>query len=307
ADDPCDTAEGRDHAQRPHAAECEGIEAAAEQEDAERHGIARPAQRRRGGQVEGERADGQQRQRMPELILHRRLINAQQIGRELAAQRVRPEGAEHDARHAGEGAEKEKELGRAVHGRLECETRTIVRVLERDGKPRRRVEDGTRGRSRPHAPHPSEAMPMAYNLLPGTDLRVSRICLGTMTWGEQTDAGDAHAQLDLAVARGINFIDTAEMYPIPPCAETQGRTERIFGDWLARQQRDRLIVASKVAGPGRREWLRGGRTELTKANIAEAIDGTLKRLRTDYIDLYQIHWPDRAVPMFGKTMFVPRE
>lgn len=148
---------------------------------------------------------------------------------------------------------------------------------------------------------------MEYKLLPGTDLRVSRICLGTMTWGEQTDTVDAHAQLDLAVARGVNFIDTAEMYPIPPCAETQGRTERIFGDWLVRKQRDQLIIASKVAGPGRREWLRGGRTELTKANIAEAIDGTLKRLRTDYIDLYQIHWPDRAVPMFGKTLFVPRD
>lgn len=148
---------------------------------------------------------------------------------------------------------------------------------------------------------------MEYNLLPGSDLRVSRFCLGTMTWGEQTDAADAHAQLDLAVAHGVNFIDTAEMYPVPPCAETQGRTENILGEWLARQPRDRYIIASKVAGPGRREWLRGGRTELTKANITEAVEGSLKRLRTDYIDLYQIHWPDRAVPMFGKTLYVPRE
>ncbi|MFO7188826.1 MAG: aldo/keto reductase [Pseudomonadota bacterium] len=148
---------------------------------------------------------------------------------------------------------------------------------------------------------------MQYNLLPGTDLNVSRVCLGTMTWGEQTDKADAHRQLDLAVAHGINFIDTAEMYPVPPRAETQGRTETILGEWLARQPRDRYIIASKVAGPGRRDWLRGGRTELTKANITEAVNESLKRLRTDYIDLYQIHWPDRAVPMFGKTMFVPRE
>jgi len=148
---------------------------------------------------------------------------------------------------------------------------------------------------------------MEYRQLSRSDLRVSHICLGTMTWGEQTDAADAHSQLDYAVSKGINFIDTAEMYPIPPCAETQGRTENIFGEWLAQQPRDRFIIASKVAGPGRREWLRGGRTELTRVNITEAVEGSLRRLRTDYLDLYQIHWPDRAVPMFGTTMFRPKK
>lgn len=147
---------------------------------------------------------------------------------------------------------------------------------------------------------------MDYQRLPGSNLEVSRVCLGTMTWGEQTDTADAHAQLDYAVAQGINFVDTAEMYPVPPRAATQGRTETMLGDWLARQPRDRFIIASKVAGPGRRDWLRGGRTELTKANITEAVEGSLRRLRTDYIDLYQIHWPDRAVPMFGATLYTPR-
>ena len=148
---------------------------------------------------------------------------------------------------------------------------------------------------------------MDYNFLAGSDLKVSRIGLGTMTWGEQTDARDAHAQLDYAFSRGVNFIDTAEMYPVPPRAPTQGRTETMLGDWLVDQARDQLVVASKVAGPGRREWLRGGRTELTRANITEAVNDSLKRLRIDYIDLYQIHWPDRAVPMFGTTQFTPRD
>lgn len=147
---------------------------------------------------------------------------------------------------------------------------------------------------------------MEYKQLPHSELKVSHICLGTMTWGEQTDERDAHAQLDYAVSQGINFIDTAEMYPVPPRAPTQGRTEEILGAWLARQQREQLVLASKVAGPGRREWLRGGRTELTRANIIEAVDGSLRRLRTDYLDLYQIHWPDRAVPMFGQRLYKPR-
>ncbi len=141
--------------------------------------------------------------------------------------------------------------------------------------------------------------------LAGVPLAVTEFCLGTMTWGEQTPEQDAHAQLDCAVANGVNFIDTAEMYPVPPGPKTQGRTETILGNWLARQPRDRLVIATKVAGPGRRDWLRGGRTELTHVNITEAVNASLARLRTDYVDLYQIHWPGRNVPMFGATMFDP--
>jgi aryl-alcohol dehydrogenase-like predicted oxidoreductase len=146
---------------------------------------------------------------------------------------------------------------------------------------------------------------MKRRILPGTTLEVSEVCLGTMTWGEQNSEADAHAQLDHAVAHGINFVDTAEMYPVPPRAETQGRTESYLGSWLARQRRDRLVVATKVAGPGRRDWIRGGRTDLTRTNIAEAVDVSLRRLRTDYIDLFQIHWPQRNVPMFGAVEFDP--
>jgi len=144
-----------------------------------------------------------------------------------------------------------------------------------------------------------------YRKLPGTDLNVSRVCLGTMTWGEQNSEAQAHEQLDYAVAQGINFIDTAEMYPVPPNAQTQGRTETYLGTWLARQPRDRLVIATKIAGPGRRDWIRGGRTDLTPDVIAEAVDTSLARLRTDCIDLYQIHWPQRNVPMFGATEFDP--
>jgi aryl-alcohol dehydrogenase (NADP+) len=146
---------------------------------------------------------------------------------------------------------------------------------------------------------------MQYGILPGTDLNVSRVCLGTMTWGEQNTEADAHAQLDYAVSQGINFIDTAEMYPVPPNGRTQGRTEQYLGAWLAKQRRDKLYIATKVAGPGRRDWIRGGRTDLTKGVIAEAVDTSLQRLRTDYIDLYQIHWPQRNVPNFGATEFDP--
>jgi len=146
---------------------------------------------------------------------------------------------------------------------------------------------------------------MEYRTLPGTDMNVSKVCLGTMTWGQQNTEAEAHEQLGYAIAQGINFIDTAEMYPVPPNAETQGRTEKYVGTWLVKQKRDRLYVATKVAGPGRRDWIRGGRTDLTKDVIAEAVDTSLARLRTDYIDLYQIHWPQRNVPMFGSTEFDP--
>ena len=146
---------------------------------------------------------------------------------------------------------------------------------------------------------------MKYRLLPGTQLNVSEVCLGTMTWGEQNSEADGHAQLDYAVTQGVNFIDTAEMYPVPPNAATQGRTERILGTWLARRPRGDLVIATKVAGPGRREGIRSGRTDLTRDVIAEAVDTSLTRLQIDYIDLYQIHWPQRNVPLFGATEFDP--
>jgi len=146
---------------------------------------------------------------------------------------------------------------------------------------------------------------MKHNQLPGTALTVSEVCLGTMTWGEQNTQAQAHEQLDYAVAHGINFIDTAEMYPVPPNGRTQGHTETILGHWLASQQRDKLIVATKVAGPGRRDWIRSGRTDLTRDVIEEACGTSLARLRTDYIDLFQIHWPQRNVPQFGVVEFDP--
>lgn len=146
---------------------------------------------------------------------------------------------------------------------------------------------------------------MQYRTLPGTELEVSEVCLGTMTWGEQNSETDAHAQLDHAIAHGINFIDTAEMYPAPPNGTTQGRTETYLGNWLARHPREGLVIATKVAGPGRRDWIRGGRTDLTPEVVAEAVDTSLARLQIDVIDLYQIHWPQRNVPMFGATEFDP--
>ena len=146
---------------------------------------------------------------------------------------------------------------------------------------------------------------MKYRRLPGTELDVSEVCLGTMTWGEQNSEAEGHAQLDYAVAQGVNFIDTAEMYPIPPRAATQGRTESILGAWLGRRTRGNLVIATKVAGPGRRDWIRGGRTDLTRDVIAEAVDTSLVRLQIDYIDVFQIHWPQRNVPMFGATEFDP--
>jgi aryl-alcohol dehydrogenase-like predicted oxidoreductase len=146
---------------------------------------------------------------------------------------------------------------------------------------------------------------MRMRTLPGTTLEVSEVCLGTMTFGEQNTERDAHEQLDRAVEQGINFIDTAEMYPVPPNATTQGRTETYVGNWLARRPRGNLVVATKVAGPGRRDWIRNGRTDLTADVIAEAADTSLARLKIEVIDLYQIHWPQRNVPMFGQKEFDP--
>lgn len=140
-----------------------------------------------------------------------------------------------------------------------------------------------------------------YRPLGRTDLRVSAICLGTMTWGQQNTEAEAHAQMDMALDHGINFFDTAEIYSIPPKAETQGSTERFIGNWLAlRGTRDRVILASKVAGRGN-SYLRpeSGPTRLDRANITQAVEASLTRLRTDYIDLYQLHWPDRPAQLFG--------
>ncbi len=139
-----------------------------------------------------------------------------------------------------------------------------------------------------------------------TDIMVSSCCLGTMTWGEQNTEADAHAQMDLAVERGVNFFDTAELYPVPIRAETSGRTEAYIGSWFkASGKRDAVILATKVVGPTERAWFRtdGRHTRVTPEQIDEAVEGSLRRLQTDYIDLYQIHWPDRGVQGFGYFAF----
>lgn len=144
--------------------------------------------------------------------------------------------------------------------------------------------------------------------LGGSGLHVTPVCLGTMTFGEQVAAAPAHAILDRAVERGINFLDTAEMYAVPARAETYGATESIIGDWLASRpgMRQRIVLATKVAGPSRgMPWIRGEQSGLTKAEILSACEGSLRRLQTDVIDLYQIHWPARHVPMFGAMYFDP--
>ncbi len=131
-----------------------------------------------------------------------------------------------------------------------------------------------------------------------TDLHVSAICLGTMTWGQQNTEAEGHAQMDLAFDRGVNFLDTAELYSIPPKPETQGSTERIVGSWMkARGNRDRVVLATKVVGRTTNDWFRGERpSKLVRADIFDAIDKSLARLQTDYVDLYQIHFPERQIP-----------
>ena len=140
---------------------------------------------------------------------------------------------------------------------------------------------------------------MEHRRLGRTDLNVSLICLGTMTWGQQNTEADGHAQMDYALDKGINFFDTAELYSIPPRPETQGSTERIIGSWFkARGSRDKVILATKVIGRSDNTWFRddGSKGELSRAQVEEAVNKSLKRLQTDYIDLYQIHWPDRPMP-----------
>lgn len=135
-----------------------------------------------------------------------------------------------------------------------------------------------------------------------TDIDVTKICLGTMTWGEQNTEKEAHSQLDLAIERGINFIDTAEMYPVPPKAETYTLTEQYIGTWSAlKKNRDKIVLASKIAGPGNgMPHVREGLTRFKKEVIKEAIEGSLRRLGVDYLDLYQLHWPERQTNFFGR-------
>ena len=141
---------------------------------------------------------------------------------------------------------------------------------------------------------------MQYSVLGNSTLKVSRVCLGSMTWGCQNNQADADAQLNYALAQGVNFIDTAEMYAIPPTADTYGSTERIIGNWLSRNraQRSNIVLASKMAGNGLAHVRGGG--DMTPATLLQALDDSLQRLNTDYLDLYQLHWPNRVSPHFGK-------
>jgi len=143
-----------------------------------------------------------------------------------------------------------------------------------------------------------------------SDLRVTPICLGTMTFGQQVGEAAAHDLLDQSLGRGINFIDTAEMYSVPARAETYGATERIIGNWFAQRPgaREKVVLATKVAGPSRgMPWVRGGSRNLLPDEIRQACDDSLARLKTDHIDLYQIHWPNRNVPTFGNLYFDPSQ
>ena len=141
---------------------------------------------------------------------------------------------------------------------------------------------------------------MNFKKLGNTDLKVSTICLGTMTWGEQNNQKEAFEQMDYAISQGINFFDTAEMYAVPSTEKTFGKTETIIGNWFKeRNNRKKVILATKISGPGL-SWIRGGGLQYTKENISSALLGSLERLQTDYIDLYQLHWPERNTNYFGK-------
>ena len=148
---------------------------------------------------------------------------------------------------------------------------------------------------------------MNFKKLGNTDLNVSTICLGTMTWGEQNDQKSAFEQMDYAFDQGVNFFDTAELYSITPRRETYGKTEEIIGNWFQQTgKRKNIVLATKIASKSTGlEWIRGGKEKLgfDKKNINAAVDASLQRLQTDYIDLYQLHWPERKVPLFGKLDF----
>ena len=149
---------------------------------------------------------------------------------------------------------------------------------------------------------------MQYRELGHTNLKVSQITLGTMTWGEQNTEAEAHAQIDMALAHGVNLIDAAEMYPVPPRPETQGLTENYLGTWLKKSgKRDQVLIASKATGPARKphnpRHIRGGVNNFDRKGLTEALNGSLERLQTDYVDLYQLHWPDRSVNCFGSLNY----
>ena len=145
---------------------------------------------------------------------------------------------------------------------------------------------------------------MKYTTIPYTDIRVSKICLGTMTWGNQNTQEEAFEQMDYALEKGVNFIDTAELYPVPANAETYADTERIIGNWFAqRKNRDKVVLATKIAGPG--AYTAHIRTTgFTPDSLREALEGSLMRLKTDYIDVYQLHWPERSTNFFGRRDYV---
>ena len=149
---------------------------------------------------------------------------------------------------------------------------------------------------------------MKYTVIPGTDIKISTICLGTMTFGEQNTEAEAHSQLDFALDKGVTFIDTAEMYPVAAREETSGRTERYIGSWLHKTgNRDKVVLATKIAGPNRgMEYLRDD-LHYTDKTIRESVDKSLQQLQTDYIDLYQLHWPERKSNMFGQRGFTVQE
>jgi len=150
---------------------------------------------------------------------------------------------------------------------------------------------------------------MQYNTLGNSDISVSRICLGTMTWGEQNTQTEAFEQMDFALDEGVNFWDTAELYAVPPRAETYGHTETMIGNWLAKhKRRSDIVLASKIAGPSTfSTHIRGGQTRFNRHYLEQALDNSLKRLQTDYLDLYQLHWPERSTNFFGQLNFTPPE
>ncbi|AXT52214.1 aldo/keto reductase [Aquimarina sp. BL5] len=148
---------------------------------------------------------------------------------------------------------------------------------------------------------------MKYSTLPNTDIKVSKICLGSMTWGEQNTESEGHEQIEYAISQGVNFIDTAELYSVPAKKETQGSTERVIGSWLKKHgKRDEVVIASKIVGPAEfSKHIRKG--DFSKQEIADAIHKSLERLQTDYIDLYQLHWPERQTNYFGKLGYTHDE
>lgn len=148
---------------------------------------------------------------------------------------------------------------------------------------------------------------MKYQSLGNTDLKVSLICLGTMTWGEQNTQEEAFDQMDYSIDQDVNFFDTAELYAVPPKAETYTKTETMIGNWFAaRKNRDKIILATKVSGSGP-SWIRGGGNQFTPENMMTALEGSLKRLQTDYVDLYQLHWPERTTNFFSKLGYKHNE